>query len=281
MINIKDLHFNYPHKSALFNALSLEIGPGHIIGLLGKNGAGKSTLMRLIAGLNFPSHGKISVHQYPSTERDRLMLEEIFYLGEEFHTPSLSPETYGKTYGVFYPRFDQAKMKQYLKTFEVESTCLMDQLSFGQRKKTMIAFALASNCKLLLLDEPSNGLDIPSKSQFRKVLSSAIDQDKTFIISTHQVRDVENMLDQMMVIDQGEIALYQNLSTIAKTLIQIEDLTKEQIAQALFTEPGSGGLRGIMLNASKEESNFDFELLFNTILENKQKMHRLFEGETL
>src|SRR6185437_6980849 len=102
--------------------------------------------------------------------------------------------------------------------FELHTDGRLDQMSYGQRKKALICFALATNAEVLLLDEPTNGLDIVSKGQFRKVMAGAVDDDKCIVISTHQIKDVENLIDRVTIIDEGKILFDQNIDTIAERL---------------------------------------------------------------
>ncbi|HQF49000.1 MAG TPA: ABC transporter ATP-binding protein, partial [Flavobacterium alvei] len=205
MITIQNLTFKYKKQDALFTDLSFEQQNGNIVGLLGKNGAGKSTLLQLISGLLKPQKGELSINGYKPFDRNPNFLADIYMVSEEFSFPSINIEVYIKATAPLYPKFDYGKMNNILKEFELDAKKNLNKLSHGQRKKFLIAFALATNCSLLILDEPTNGLDIPSKSLFRKILVSSVSDEQLVLISTHQVKDIETIIDKIVVLDEGKI----------------------------------------------------------------------------
>src|SRR6476659_3515198 len=189
MIDIRNLSFGYGRKKPLYKNLDLIFEPGNIYGLLGPNGAGKSTLLKTIIGLLFPTGGTISVNGYSPCKRLPSFLETIYFIPEEVYVPSLSVNRYIDLFSKFYSAFNKERFFDYLQRLDVTTEKKLNALSFGQQKKFIIAFALACNTKVLLLDEPTNGLDIPSKKRFRKLIASVMSDDRTILISTHQVRD--------------------------------------------------------------------------------------------
>jgi ABC-2 type transport system ATP-binding protein len=263
MINIQNLNFSYSKKVPLFTDLSLEAKEGSIIGLLGKNGAGKSTLLKLIAGLLSPHQGKIDVLDEVPNKRNPAFLEQIYFVPEEFATPAISMRTFTKVTGPFYPSFDYEKMETLLKEFELDSSRNLSKLSYGQKKKFVIAFALATNCKLLLLDEPTNGLDIPSKSLFRKVMAGALTDEQMVIISTHQVKDVENLIDRIILVDQGKFIFNSSIFDVSEnySFMTVSDISTNDF---LYQESAPGGYR-VIKNKNGVETPLDIELLFNAI----------------
>lgn len=268
MISINNLTFNYRKQSELFASLNLEMKNGSITGLLGKNGAGKSTLLKMIAGLLHPHSGSILVDTMKPMERHPDFLADVFLVPEEFAFPSISILTYAKAAAMLYPNFDMEKLTRILTEFELDVKKNLNKMSHGQRKKFLIAFALATNCKLLLLDEPTNGLDIPSKSLFRKILVSSINDDQLVLISTHQVKDIENIIDQLVIVDEGKLILQSETWNVTqryqfKTLPVITD--DEQI---VYSEKCLGGYRAILPVENNEETDIDIELLFNAIVNN-------------
>lgn len=168
MIQMHGIGFQYSRKP-LFDKLDLEIPKGNIYGLLGMNGAGKTTLLKLISGQLFSAEGHVSVLGYNPAERQPQMLQELFHLPEEFLLPRMRAAEYLKLYAPFYPRFDHVAFERYCAEFDLDMSQNLNELSFGQKKKFLLSFGLASNTSLLILDEPTNGLDIPSKSQFRRM----------------------------------------------------------------------------------------------------------------
>ena len=190
IMSIKNLAFGYNKKKLLFEDFSLELPKGNVVGLLGKNGAGKSTLLYLMSGLLRPLKGSVVMNGCEVSQRKLTTLSDMFIVPEEFSLPRLTLMQFVRVYSVFYPRFSEQLLESCLKEFGLSKDVQLDKLSMGQKKQVYVCFALATNTSLLLLDEPTNGLDIPSKSQFRKVLASGMTDEKTVVISTHQVNTI-------------------------------------------------------------------------------------------
>jgi ABC-2 type transport system ATP-binding protein len=270
MIEIRNLSYRYNKKKQLFNGLSIDIPPGKINGLLGKNGAGKSSLMKNIAGLLFPSEGKCMVNGFTPGKRETSFLQQFFFIPEECYLPPLSIMNFIKVYGSFYPGFDEQQYLQYLKEFDIDTTKNLNALSFGQKKKTYIAFALATNARYLVMDEPTNGLDIPSKLQFRNIMNSALKKDSTIIISTHQVRDLDDMIDSVIILDNSEILLYEDKDTIAaKLFFGIADKTIPE-SNILYSESTPNGVISVVKGMQGKPSYMDIEILFNAVLNKRE-----------
>ena len=277
MINFKHVDFSYRKKLPLLEDLNLRIAPGHIHGLLGKNGEGKSTLLKLIAGLLFSQKGNIEVFDFNPGKRKPEMLREIYFIPEELPSFSLSIEQFAKVYAPFYPKFSCEQFENYLNEFEIDSVGRkMNKLSYGQKKKALIAFGLAANTKLLLMDEPTNGLDIPSKGQFRRMAASAIDDERCMIISTHQVRDLDRLIDNIIIMSDHEIVFNESIENITNKLVfKISD-TYEKDASFIYSEENLRGFYQIRENLTGEESKLDIELLFNSVLANKKRIKEIF-----
>lgn len=271
MIEIKDLTFGYSKKKALFKKMSLSLKPGHIYGLLGKNGAGKSTLIKNITGLVFPQRGSCKINGKDSSKRSPEVLGGFFLIPEEIYLPPVRVEKFAEATGVFYTRFDFDQFHQYLKEFEIETSDNISSLSFGQQKKVMISFALAANTDLLIMDEPTNGLDIPSKTQFRKIVSGALTPDKCILISTHQVRDLENLIDALIVISDQDIVLNSTVDDIANRLL-FGSVTSLDDQKVLYYEKSIKGYSVITANTTGSSSRVDLELLFSALVDDSSKI---------
>ncbi|OGT31559.1 MAG: ABC transporter ATP-binding protein [Gammaproteobacteria bacterium RIFCSPHIGHO2_12_FULL_35_23] len=275
MIKINKLEFSYPHTK-LFSDLSLNLEKGCIAGLLGKNGSGKTTLLKIIAGLVFPQAGSCQIMEQIPKKRLPSFLVDIYYLAEDLYVPALTAKEYIKFYTPFYPKFDLSLFNTYLNEFALPEDKLLPTLSHGQKKKFLIAFGLATQCKLLILDEPTNGLDIPSKAQFRKLLAGAINEERLFIISTHQVHDVENIIDYTIILEEGKIIFQQSLLTIAKYLaFKISPMPPDP-ANCFYYEKHLNGYTSVMINQDHQETEIDLEILFNAVLANRNKLQQLF-----
>jgi ABC-2 type transport system ATP-binding protein len=276
MISIENLHFSYPKKE-IFGGLNLHIKQGYIYGLLGKNGTGKSTLLSNIAGLLFPGGGKIKVLDYNPTDRRPAFLQEIFMIPEEFYLPDISIPKFVKFTAPFYRRFNEELFNGYLKEFDIPYRSHLQSLSYGQKKKVLISFGLALNTSLLLMDEPTNGLDIEGKSQFRKIIAGAFDEKKSIIISSHQVKDLENLIDRVIILDSGEIVLNESLQRIASKLLFKITFDPSEIAWAFYSEPLLSGSAVVVSNIGGEESKIDLELLYKATLANSQLIQSIFK----
>jgi ABC-2 type transport system ATP-binding protein len=277
MVNIENVTFSYSKKTKLLSNLNLQLEAGRIHGLLGKNGEGKSTLLKLMSGLVFPQNGKIDVMGFLPEKRNPEMLQEIFFLPEEFPQINLSIEKYKNIYAPFYPNFSNDQFESYLKEFEIDDKkAIMSKLSHGQKKKIMIAFGLATNTKLLLMDEPTNGLDIPSKGQFRRMVASAITEERCLVISTHQVHDLDSLIDNIIVMEKHEIVFNQAIENITRKLVFRLTERNEICENVIHTEESLRGMYQVCENTTNEESKLDIELLFNTILLHTAKVKSLF-----
>ena len=211
-MEIKNLSFCYPkHSDSEFSDFNLQLQSGRIYGLLGPNGAGKSTLLYMMAGLLTPDKGQVILDGVDVRKRRPSIMREIFLVPDEFELPNVTLQQYIKTNSVFYPRFSKDDMNIYLQTFGMTLDVHLGALSLGQRKKIFMSFAMATHTKLLLMDEPTNGLDIPGKRQFRDFIQQGISSERIFVISTHQVKDIESVLNQVLLIDRSEIVRNEEL----------------------------------------------------------------------
>jgi len=277
MVNIQHLDFSYPRRSPLFKELSMELQPGNIYGLLGENGAGKTSLLKLISGLLYPNSGTCLVHTYEASKRLPQMLSEIYMIPEEFYFPSIYIEEFVEINGAFYPSFNYQQFQEYMREFKMENHQKLSKLSYGQKKKVLLAFGLATNAKLIILDEPTNGLDIPSKSQFRKVLASSISEDQSYIISTHQIRDMESLIDPIMVLDNGKIIFNHSVEEISRNLSFKVVRDDEAPDTLIYGENLVNGKAGILENTDQEETQINLELLFNGIIKENEKINQAFK----
>jgi ABC-2 type transport system ATP-binding protein len=277
MINISNLHFGY-RKKKVFNGLDLKLHSGHIYGLLGKNGTGKSTLLRNINGLLFPAQGSVQVMGFNPAKREAAFLQEVFMVPEEFFLPNISIKQFVSNNAPFYPSFSLEEFEHYLVEFQIPKENNLQEMSYGQKKKLLISFCLACNTKVVLMDEPTNGLDIMSKSQFRKVLAGAIDETRCIIISTHQVKDLESLIDRITVIEDGVILFDQDIAAITKKLSFRVSSSKEELRDALYHESSLMGHTVVAVNDEGEESKLDLEMLYKAIITNKEKIQTVFKS---
>lgn len=266
MISIQNLDFSYPKKAALFHDLDWECASGSIVGLLGKNGAGKSTFLGLLSGLIFPKNGSIQIHDRQPKERKATFLQELFVVPDELALPlNLSVSAYTKMMSPFYPKFDKTKFQSLLRDFEIGPNSKLGDFSFGQQKKVVLAFALSTNCELLLFDEPTNGLDIPSKTSFRKAVAANLSEEQTLIIATHLVKDVENLIDRVVILADGRVRLDQDLLELSDRLSF--GMAASAPEHAIYMEENKLGVQFIQArDAGENQTPVSLELLFNAVI---------------
>ena len=275
MITLKELSFSYSRKKEVLDRINLEVGSGHICGLLGKNGEGKTTLLNLLSGQIFPDQGSCLVLEEIPSERNARFLQQIFLLPEEISMPEVTAIEYIKMYAAFYPTFRDDICKACVESFEINLSDRLSKMSQGQRKKVAITLALAAHTPLLLMDEPTNGLDIPSKATFRRLVASLIDDNQTVIISTHQVRDLESLIDSVLILDQRQILLNKTLNEIGEKLYFGPLLPEEK---ALYSEPTPQGTIGVTAREDKEETAVSLELLFNAAITYPKEIQRIMNS---
>ena len=277
MIEVENLSFSYGKRRArVLEDFSMILDQGSVYGLLGKNGTGKSTLLYLMAGLLRPQTGTILYKGVDVKKRCLDALQDMFLVPEEFALPNVSFKQYVKLNAPFYPNFSDELLNACLRDFDMNEDIHLGELSMGQKKKAFMCFALATNTSLLMMDEPTNGLDIPSKSQFRKVIASGMSDDKAVIISTHQVRDIDRLLDHVHIMDGSKLLLNESVSTICEKLYFADQGVNERTDGALYVQPSVQGNSVILPNEYGEDSKMNLEVLFNAMLAERERMQLMF-----
>ena len=276
MFTINQLSFGYNKRTGnLFQDFSLELNAGNVYGLLGKNGAGKSTLIYLMTGLLTPQAGEVLFDGENVRNRLPKTMSDIFLVPEEFDLPHLTLEKYVAINATFYPRFSMEDMQRYLDIFEMGGMMdvKLNSLSMGQKKKVFMAFAFATNTRALIMDEPTNGLDIPSKSQFRKLVTTSMSDDKMMLISTHQVRDISDILDHVTIIDQSRVLLNTGFADV---MSRLAFRPMREGDQPIFVQQSAMGSLVAVPARDGEETKVDLEMLFNATLQNPEAINQLF-----
>ena len=276
MIKINNISFSYGNVPCL-EKITLHLEEGKIYGLLGENGVGKTTLLTLLCGLKKVQEGCIEVDGFEPYKRDPVFLSQEFYLPDEVWAPNSTAFAFAKEKGVFWPDFSLDKFKEIMEIFEMNCSQKMNAMSAGQLKKTWISFALACSTKYLYLDEPTNGLDIPSKAQFRKALMTYTREDSIIVISTHQVKDLENIIDPIIILDKRDVLLNASVQEITDKLFFDYGTTLNP--DSLYSEQVPGGFIQVYQNVKGEESKVNIEALFNTVHKNKEIVKGIFSHE--
>lgn len=278
MVTVENLTFAFNKSQSLFTGLDMKLEPGSTYGLFGLNGAGKTTLLNQLSGMLFPHKGSCLILGENVKKRLPKTMSEIYILPEQFDLPKMDADTYADLHAPFYPRFDRPYLMEILSEFQVNQQKNLTELSYGQRKKFLIAFALATNSKVVLMDEPTNGLDIPSKSQFRKIMAATDQSERCFLISTHQVRDLDSIIDHIIVLNNGKIIFHESVLEISKTL-GFEKISDDSDKVVIYSEDIFGGKAAIVpKNESSKDTQIDLELLFNGIIQKQDLINNQFKS---
>lgn len=276
MIEIKDLAFSYG-KTPILKSITTTLEEGRIYGLLGENGVGKTTLLTLLCGLKKVCFGSITTDGENPFDRTPTLLQNQFYLPDEVLPVTMKAECFAKERGAFWPDYDHSKFLEIMKEFENDPAKKMNQMSAGQLKKTYISLALACGCKYIFMDEPTNGLDIPSKTQFRSAIMKYTSDDSTIVISTHQVRDLENIIDPIIILDHQDVLLNASVEEITSKLYF--DYGTQLHPESLYSEQLPGGFIQVYPNTTGEDSKINVEALFNAVHKNKELIKGMFSNK--
>lgn len=277
MLKVENITFAYRRKSRpVLNDFSLDVEAGGVYGLLGRNGAGKSTLLYLMAGLLTPKSGRVLFRDINTRLRLPSVLSDIFIVPEEFTLPRISLSDYVKANAGFYPNFSAEDLNRHLDIFGMSADLNLGALSMGQKKKAFMSFALACNTSLLLMDEPTNGLDIPGKSAFRRFIASNMTDERAIIISTHQVRDIDRLLDHVIIMDNSQVLLNRRVDEITGRLKFFSTDSREIIESALYAQPSLEGTNVVLVNDDATETELNLESLFELSLSKPALLKDMF-----
>lgn len=282
MLKLENLTFCYPRRrQPVIDGFDLTLSEGGIYGLLGPTGAGKSTLLYLISGLLTPKNGKVLFKERNTRLRLPETLNDIFIVPEELTLPAVKLDTYIKMNAPFYPRFSHEDLQRHLATFEVGNIAdyKLSSLSMGQKKKLYMCFALACNTSLLLMDEPTNGLDIPGKAAFRRFIASSASDDKIIVISTHQVRDIDRILDHVIIMNERSLLLNEPINAITDKLAFINTNDRALIESALIAQPGLGNAQIVVANDGSYDTEVNLETLFELATTRRDVIDSLFNSK--
>ena len=273
MINIENLSFSYQKKGCRhanknvfdLNIKNAQIGTGiHL--LLGENGAGKTTLLHIIAGLLFTQKGTCKIDGNDISLRQPSDMSKVFFMPEDITFPAKSINDFAKIHSPFFPTFSEDLFRQNLEIFHLTGDEELSSLSFGIRKKANIAYVMALGTDIILLDEPTNGLDINAKKELLKIMVNSIRDDQTVIISTHTVWDLKNLFDSVMMLNRGELLLsMSNEELISKISFMAGNTLNPD---ALYSEHDINGYHWIEKNIDGIETETNFALLYSALMSN-------------
>lgn len=277
MISFNQLGFRYRLGSQVFRDFSMTLSPGHVYGVLGENGVGKSTLMKLASGVLIPTAGSVTIDGCEASLREEATMAKIIYLPEEFSLPALTLDEFRKVTTPFYPSFSDESFEECCRVLDVVRDRRLDKLSMGQRKRAYLAFAFACRAEWLLLDEPTNGLDVAAKEAFRRLVARYVDEGQSIIISTHSVREIDSLIDHLIILDRKGIVLDASIGEIGSRL-RFGRCSAEE--EPLYSESTLAGTSGVVVNITDEESPVDIEMLFMASLRSTERLRRLFNTKT-
>lgn len=279
MLKVNDVTFSYRRKKwPVLRELSLEVKAGGVYGLMGKNGVGKSTLLYVMSGLLTPQAGSVTMNGVNTRLREPATLADIFLMPEEVMLPAIKLKEYVRLNAPFYPRFSDEDMARYLDTAGIDGDVNLGELSMGQKKKVFMSFALACNTSLLLMDEPTNGLDIPGKETFRRFIAGGMTDERAIVISTHQVRDIDCLLDHVIIMDDAKVVFDRSMVEISERLKFAVTDSPEDIKRALISRQTIGGVAVVLPNDGGEETNVDIEMLFDLATSNPGLLEYVFRS---
>lgn len=282
IMQVERIAFNYGwrQQKSVFSDFSLSLERGKVYGLLGLNGAGKSTLIYLMAGLLTPKSGRVTIDGCNVRDRLPSTLGNLFVVPEEFELPRMSLKEYATLNGALYPRFSYEDMLRNLEIFDINPEIKsLSSLSMGQKKKVLMSFAFATHTDLMLMDEPTNGLDIPGKSQFRRLVAREMSDNRTIIISTHQVRDIDNCIEHVVIIDNSKVLLDESVARITSKLQFVENATAAEAKSAIYSQPSVTGYSIVVPSNGGDETEINLETLFNATLGNRDKITEIFNAK--
>ena len=221
VISAKNLTKRYGKQVAVDNA-SFEISTGRIVGLIGPNGSGKTTALKAILGLA-PFEGQLSVLGLdPRTHRDELMQQVCFIADVAILPRWLRVRDAIDFVAGVHPKFDRAKAERYIANTKLKPAMKVKEMSKGMIVQLHLALVMAIDAKLLVLDEPTLGLDILYRKQFyQHLMEDYFDQNKTIIVTTHQVEEIEHILTDLMFIRDGKIVLSSTMEEVGARFVEV------------------------------------------------------------
>ena len=261
--------------------LSLTIEPGHVYGLIGRNGAGKTSLMNCITGiLTFKrKHQPIYLDGVKLNVNNPNDHAKLFYVTDTISSIHILADAFANTLACFYPNFSVESYKANMEMFHMDRNVFLDELSLGEKKSVFLSYAFASGAPYIIMDEPTNGLDITSRKVFRKLIASYITPDRAIVISTHHINEISSLLDHILILDKRHLVFDHSVMETGSVLSFIESDDEDLRLQALYSMKSAYGNRMILPNTGGTDSEIDYELLFEAVLENGKAINELFENK--
>lgn len=263
MITLCDASYSYPKKTDALTGITCEVHPGiHL--LMGANGTGKTTLLHLMAGLRYPTSGVCLLNGEELRLRRPSQLCRVQYFSPDMDFPESSVEKMVSRHAPFFPRFDAAMLSRNLAAFGIDPRRKFTSLSYGNAIKARLAYMLALRCEVLLLDEPTVGLDFDGRGQFGRLLMECVDEDQTVVVSTHSLSEFEPLYDSVMFLRDGHLLLQASFGKISRRVMSV--VTATPPADAIYSEMRMGRCHSIVPAGEDDmDSAPDCTLLYNAL----------------
>ncbi|MDO4319135.1 MAG: ABC transporter ATP-binding protein [Bacteroidales bacterium] len=264
MITLDNVSYRYRKcMPDALDGITAQVSPGIYL-LLGENGAGKTTLLHLIAGLLTPTTGTCDLDGDSLSARRPTVMRRVFFLSDDMDMPFATVNEAVRRHAQFYPTFSVEALQANLSDFGLTGDERLKDLSLGSRHKSLVAYALALGTEVLLLDEPANGLDIDAKKSLRRMIARSMTDDRTIIVSTHTVYDLEALFDGLLLLSHGSMLISRPTWQIAARLGFVTSTTP--LPDALYQEPEAGIFRAIVKGDGDDESAVNYSLLYSAVM---------------
>lgn len=264
MLEIKDVTYGYGSTEPVIKRVSAQVAEGRIYGLFGLNGSGKTTLLKIMSGLLFPKEGTVSCEGKAVRDRKVETLQNIAFMPSELSFKKESLERFVSLNSVFYPMFSRSVFDDCIREFGLDAgTADLDMLSLGQKHKFMLSFILSLGTKFILLDEPMNGMDVPSRSMFRRLLMRHLREDQSLVASTHVMTDVSDIITDVMVLGNDGGLFCASLAGLSEKYAFGISTSPDG---ALYSERCAEGYRVLVKNGQGTDSEIPLDILFNAII---------------
>ena len=253
MLELRNITKTFGKFKAL-DDLSMTVPQGSVYGLVGPNGAGKSTAIRHMTGVYRPDHGTVTVNGQPVYENPAVK-ETIGYIPDEiFFFPSATLEDMRKFYKGIYPRFDDALFDRLYEVFQLPQKGQIRRFSKGMQKQAAFHLAICTRPDLLILDEPVDGLDPVMRRQVWSLLLSDVAQrETTVLISSHNLRELEDICDHVGIMDHGKMLLERSLADMQGNTVKLQLVGEAPDGLEILHEAASGRLKTLVVRGTSEE----------------------------
>lgn len=254
-IMIQNIDLGYGSGDCVLSGVTAELHGGRIYGLLGLNGSGKTTLLKAISGLIKPKRGDISVMGFIPFQKEKEFLRQLMSVTIHPELPDMTAKRFAKTFSTFWPDFSINEFNALMQKFQIDTNRRLPSMSTGERKKCLIAFAMATNTPILLLDEPMAGLDIVSTKTLIEAIVMSQKPDRIIIISSNQVEEFDNIYTDILLLHEGSLL----------TKASIDELTSKFAFHNQGMHPNTifeDGLKSISLNLNDECTDINLKTLF-------------------